>query len=180
MSVASHVCRMHTLASADSICFASSVTNHCITVDINLWTQEFNAEDMQWLCDLVRQGCASYHIFENLSISDESEHLHGEALVVWWKYNPGVTHNRMQDWHVTVIPVLAAGRGQIRTRIENSGFVSSWVDTNPSTMMSQLGVDVLSSLVVAQQFSNMSSSFESVDSSATSKYRGSLRYFTTG
>jgi len=76
---------MHTLASAGTICLAGCVTNHCITVDIDLWTDRMIyytglhaavAKRLQiWIYK-------SYLVFQNLVIFSESEHLYREALDV--------------------------------------------------------------------------------------------------
>lgn len=100
--------------------------------------------------------------------------------------NSGIAHNREEGGGIAVVFVLAARRQfQLniflgKKKIKDASNQKLAEILNPSTMMSQLGVDAPSSCKVAQQFSNTSSKFGSDESRATSKYSGSLRYFTTG
>lgn len=96
--------------------------------------------------------------------------------------NSGIAHNREEGGGIAVVFVLAARRQfqlNIFLEIKDASNQNLAEILNPSTMMSQLGVDA-PSCKVAQQFSNASSRFGSDESRATSKYSGSLRYFSTG
>lgn len=90
-----------------------------------------------------------YLIFENLVIFSEGEHLHREAFEVGRDSNSGIIHNRMKDGHIAVVMVFTADREKKKKVI--SALKSFEIQIQicaahyVSTMMSQLGSDVLSS-----------------------------------
>lgn len=78
------VCRLHTLTSAGTVRLAVCVTNHCVTVDVNLWTdrRSHHAGLHAAVPRHLDVRVPFYLVFQNLVLFSEGEHLHGEAFDV--------------------------------------------------------------------------------------------------
>ena len=111
-------CGMRTLASAGIVCLAVRVTNHCVTVDINLWRDGriYSCSCTTWLCarHTPHLDVFYYLVFQNVFIFSEGEHLYREALDVGWDQNSGVARNGMKDCHIVVVGILTASEENIK------------------------------------------------------------------
>lgn len=98
-------CGMHTLASADAIWWAICITNHCITVHIDLWGDwKVKHTLIQYCIRRPMTDCLNHLISQNFVVIGEGEHPHREAFEVGWHGN--IILNWMEDCHMGVIAIL--------------------------------------------------------------------------